>query len=263
VRNQLWWIVGLAAGAANTVRHRARGYRTPRRFSNTDYGKAAAYDEKVVNRWQDRSGFENWCGLRILEVGPGPDLGTGAILLSRGAECYLAVDLFPLAAAVPAEFYRRWGVDAAYLGYQQVKFPSLPQVGGQHDVVVSNATLEHVEDVDGLFRRLAELVPAGGRMIHHVDAKAHMRPFDQRDPLGLHRYSERLYRALLHFPGAPNRLLANDYVLAADRAGFDVDVVPGRVADSTYLRHVRLAPQFANRQDLNLLSFTLVAVRRA
>ena len=68
MRNQLWWTVGLAAGAANTLRHRARGYRTPRRFSNADYEKAAAYDEKVVNRWEDRSGFGDWSGLRILEV---------------------------------------------------------------------------------------------------------------------------------------------------------------------------------------------------
>ena len=98
-------------------------------------------------------------------------------------------------------------------------------------------------------------------MIHHVDAKAHMRPFEKLDPLNLHRYGEQLYHSVLHFPGAPNRLLANDYVLAANNAGF-IRVVPGTLAGVAYLDDVRLAPQFTNRQDLRLLSFTLVAERR-
>jgi 2-polyprenyl-3-methyl-5-hydroxy-6-metoxy-1,4-benzoquinol methylase len=75
---------------------------------------------------------------------------------------YLAAALFPFAPYVPAEFYRRWNIDGADLGYEQADFPDLPQVNGQHDVVVSNPTLEHVEDVPWLRRLLNWCQPEAG-----------------------------------------------------------------------------------------------------
>ena len=78
------------------------------------------------------------------------------------------------------------------------------------------------------------------------------------------RYSEPVYRRLLDFPGAPNRLLASDYVKAAHDAGFELAVViPAEVADASYIDGVRdgLANHFRARsdQDLGALDFAFVA----
>ena len=255
--------VGLALGGANAVRHRVAGYRTPRPFANDDVERAAQHDAKVVARWASHVDFS---GCRVLELGPGPDLGTGAIVLSRGATSYTAVDIFPLAEGVTPEFYARLGekfgvqVDPTALRYELTDFPAMSNIDGPFDVVVSNATLEHFADVQGTFLRLGELAAPGCIMCHHIDAKTHMRWIKDQDPLNLLRYSEATYRAM-SFPGVPNRLRAGDFAEAAEVAGFDAAVVPGRQAPPGYVEKVRphLATRFRDRGDLNLLSFTLVA----
>jgi hypothetical protein len=255
VRNAVWWTAGLGFGSANSVRHRLRGYRTPRTFSSTDWDRAYKYAFRIVDRWHERSGVD-FTGKRVLEIGPGPDLGTGAVMIQRGAIAYTAVDQFPLAVDVPAAFYQRFGVDPSRLGYVNATYPELPELDGRFDLIVSNSCLEHVDDVPRLFARLASVTT---EMVHHVDAKAHMRFFDRHDPLNAHRYGDAIYDRLLTFPGSPNRLLADDYVLAAEKAGFHVTkVVPGTVAEEPYLNNVALSRRFAGRSDLSLLSFTLV-----
>jgi len=44
-------------------------------------------------------------GKNVLELGPGADLGTGAILLLKGAAAYNACDVNDLATRAPGEFY--------------------------------------------------------------------------------------------------------------------------------------------------------------
>jgi SAM-dependent methyltransferase len=237
-----------------------QGYRTPRRFRHDDYDRAFAHAFEVVDRWQERGRIDP-TGRRVLEIGPGSDLGTGAVLLGRGAASYTAVDRFDLASSAPPEFYRRFGnVLPGALVFVSDRFPHLPRVTGPFDLVVSNATLEHVDDVPALFVRLRELLVVGGRMVHHVDAKTHMRWFERVDPLNIYRYSDSVYRTLLDFPGAPNRLLAGDYLDAATSAGFRAEIVPGKEAPGSYLAVTRpgLAPRFRPRDDLSALSFTLI-----
>lgn len=260
VRNVALWASGLVAGTLNTLRHRVQGYRTPRRFRSDDYDRAFAHAFKVVDRWQEKARIHP-AGLRVLEIGPGSDLGSGALLLARGAASYTAVDRFDLVSTVPVDFYRRFGdVRPDALVFVRDRFPDLPSIAGPFDLVVSNATLEHIEDVAALFVRLRGLVVEEGRMVHHVDAKTHMRWFERVDPLNIYRYPDGLYRALLDFPGAPNRLLAGDYVDAAKAAGFRAEVVPGKEARRAYVAATRpgLAPRFRRREDVSALSFTLL-----
>jgi hypothetical protein len=236
-------VAGLALGGANAARHRVRGYRTPRPFASGDQARAWAYNEKVVARWEQR-GEIVWSGRRVLELGPGPDLGTGEIILARGAGSYLAVDLFPL-------------VELPQLQYMLTTYPDMADVEGPFDLIVSNATLEHFDDVPGTFRRLRELASPECVMVHHVDAKTHMRWIKNVDPLNILRYRDGVYR-LLSFPGAPNRLRASDYVSAAEAAGFAAEIVPGRVADDSYVASIQL-PRRYSLDDLRLLTFTLTA----
>jgi hypothetical protein len=77
----------------------------------------------------------------------------------RGAATYLAVDAFDTRDQAPANIYQRLGeelhceVDVDALGFRIATFPQLDNVEGEYDLIVSNATLEHISDVAGLHRR--------------------------------------------------------------------------------------------------------------
>jgi cyclopropane fatty-acyl-phospholipid synthase-like methyltransferase len=213
----------------------------------------------------------DWRDKRVLEIGPGPDLGTGAIVLARGAASYQAVDAFDNVNRSADSFYRALEtrlerrLDKSRLAFRQVTFPTLPEIDDTYDLIVSNATLEHVENVPAFFSRLRELTAPGCKMAHHIDAQTHTRIIRDRDPLNILRYGETVYRRLLWFPGAPNRLLADDYERAATNAGFEITgVLPRRVAHPDYLAKVQpaLATSFRDR-DCSILSFTLVATAAA
>ena len=98
-------------------------------------------------------------------------------------------------------------------------------------------------------------------MCHQIDPITHIRWIRQRDPWNILRYSDRLYR-LMRFPGAPNRMLADDYATAASEAGFDsVAIFCEQTASHDYLRRVdgSLPKQFAGRDDLRIVGFTMTA----
>lgn len=259
---------GLGMGAANTLRHRLRGYVNPRPFAASDVQRTIAHAIGVVDRLQEH-GKIDWVGKRVLEIGPGSDLATGAVMVQRGASAYCAVDLFDNRNQADPVLYpelsRALGseVDPTQLGFCQTAFPDLPDARGEWDLIVSNATLEHIDAIPRLFRRLAQLAAPTARMVHHVDAQTHMRWVKDVDPWNILRYPPAVYDTLLRFPGAPNRLLAGDYVGAASSSGWSAATVRGDVrADEEYLARTRLARPFRTADsDLRLLTFTLVATR--
>lgn len=259
--------LGLGLGTANTVRHRLRGYVTPRPFSASDLHRTIAHAIGVVDRLET-DGEITWRNKRVLEVGPGSDLATGAVMMQRGASAYCAVDLFDnrdqAGPSLYPELSRTLGspVDPSALEFRQTAFPDLPDVDGEWDLLVSNATLEHIEKIPALFRRLSELAAPGARMVHHIDAQTHMRWIREADPWNILRYPDSLYDRVLRFPGAPNRLLAGDYTRAAESAGWSAVPVGDVRADQDYLARTRLAKRFRSAgPDLRLLTFTLVATR--
>lgn len=260
-------MAGAVLGVANMARHRLLGYRRPRPFSRDDIERTIEYVRGVVQRWQ-RSGLEPR-GQRILELGPGPDLGTGFVLVSLGAESYTAVDRFPLAANRNADLYAalagRLGVDVgATLRRIQYLVRARPMHGELtpgFNAFVSNATLEHLADIPGTFSWMKSLEAPGAIHVHLVDPQTHMRWIRPRDPWNILRYPQWMYR-LMGFPGVPNRMLASDYLAEAQRVGISLSVIPGDRADEEYLRRVRpfLARAFRDRSDddLALLNFTVV-----
>lgn len=264
MKNRLLYEAGLALGAANTIRHRMQGYVNPRPFSAEDVDRTIAHALGVVNELEGHG--VSWEGRRVLEVGPGPDLATGAIMLHRGATSYQAVDLFDNRQQSSADIYRalerRLGtdVDESRLGFTQTRFPDLPALTGEYDTIVSNACLEHVGDVSGLLARLRELGAPGALMVHQIDGKAHMRWFRDHDPLNHLRYSEHIYRRVLDFPGAPNRLRGSEFAQCARMTGWSaVEVVPDTRAARSYMQDLRVAPPYDQMADLDLLTFTLSA----
>lgn len=265
--NAGWFAAGVGLGMANMVRHRLVGYRRPRAFGRGDVERTIDYVLGVVQTWQ-RHGLEPR-GRRILELGPGPDLGTGFVLVALGAESYTAVDRFPLAANDNAALYaalgERLGVDAATM-LQRIQYvvrgiPMEGELTTTFSAFVSNATLEHLADIPGTFLWMKSLEAPGAVHVHVVDPQTHMRWVRPRDPWNILRYPDWMYR-VMSFPGAPNRMLVSDYLAEAEHAGISMSIVAGDVADEEYLHRVRpfLAGAFRNRtgHDLTMLNFTLV-----
>ena len=252
---------------ANVLRHRVQGYRTPRTFNTEDTERSAEYVVKVVDRWSERTGID-FKGKTILELGPGPDLGTGFVMIARGAKSYTAVDRFRLAELPAADdpLYRRLAprvgdADLSKITYVVDDFPDLANVNGPFDLVVSNAVLEHVDDVPAVFRRLADLLVDQGEMCHHVDPRTHTRWLREQDPWNILRFEPGVYRTML-FPGMLNRLLLSDYVTAATDAGFEVEkVTPGTALTGEEVAELRphLPVEFRDRpdDDLRMASFSV------
>jgi hypothetical protein len=269
-----WFVLGAALAFANTIRHRLLGYTTPRPFGQDDLGRTIDHVLAVVDRWQ-RSGLEPR-NRRILELGPGPDLGTGFVLVALGAASYTALDRFALATSDSSELYaalaERLGVSVSatqqHMQYLVGEMAMSAELGRTFDAFVSNAALEHISDIPGTFAFMESLASHAPIHVHMVDAQTHMRWVRPRDPWNILRYPGWIYR-LMTFPGAPNRLLASDYVAAARETGLNLSVLAVDRTDDDYLRRVRpfLARPFRNRtdRDLGLLTFTLVssAVPRA
>ena len=266
--NVAWTLAGASLGLANSMRHRIAGYRNPRPFGPSDVDRNVEYSIEIVDRWRDRG--LNPDGLRVLELGPGPDLGTGFVLIALGAESYTAVDRFPLATAVDAGFYQALadrlnvGVEATLSRIRYCvgsRSASLPPNEG-FDAFVSNAALEHLADVRSTFAWMASVAAPGALHIHLVDAQTHMRWVRPRDPWNILRYPTGFYRVALSFPGSPNRMLASDYIAEASSAGIRLSVLDGTQIDGEQLRRVRpfLARAFRARDndDLRWLTFTLV-----
>jgi hypothetical protein len=271
--NVAWTVSGVALGLANTVRHRIIGYGRPRPFGPDDIMRNVDYSLDVVNRWRDRGLRPD--GLHVLELGPGSDLGTGFVLVALGAASYTAVDRFSLATAVDPEFYRSLadrlnvGVDATlrrmHYTVGALSETVAPPTG--FDAFVSNATLEHLEDIKSAFAWMASVGSPSAKHIHLVDAQTHMRWVRTHDPWNILRYPELIYRLALSFPGAPNRMLASDYVAEASRSGLRFEVLEETQMDPVRLRRIRpfLARVYRDRDDADLrrLTFTLVSENEA
>jgi len=265
MQNAMLHAAGFAMGTANAVRHRIQGYVSPRPFSPADVDRTIKHTIDVVDRLEAHGGID-WRGQRVLELGPGSDLSTGAVILSRGAAGYHAIDRFDNRYQADRSLYEKLGkalgsvVPEERLTFTQAGFPELRVVGGKYDLIVSNATLEHIAEIPEVFRSLRRLAAPGGRMIHHVDGQTHMRWIKDVDPLNILRYSEFTYNHLLMFPGAPNRLRADDYVDAAHSTGWTGVEVRGDVtANDRYLADARFAKPYRRVERLRLLTFTLVA----
>lgn len=279
-------IAGLITMIMNKIRRSFKQYSNPRPFSTDDIKRNVDYVIKVVSNWEkvakSYTGKENpFLNASILEIGPGPDLGTGIILKSLGAKSYDAIDMFPLASNAPKEFYdslfdaiEHYPFFASAsegfsefsskgfsdnFNYQQVLYPSLePAPKGQFDIILSQAVWEHIADPESTLIRLTGSLKEGGLFINVVDLKAHTRFIRDIDPLNNLRYKDSIYN-LLSFQGTPNRMLPSDYLMISIKAGLrDIQFIPERLVDRQYI--ISLKPLLPGRfkekteEDLAILS---------
>ncbi len=298
VRNQAHHFVGLAFMALNMVRHKLRGYRTPRRHTTNDAAQAVAYDQAVVRNW--RTHLEHYlgntnpfAGRRVLEIGPGPDVGTGLFCLANGATSYLAVDAHALVHRDERDFHRDLARlitketqcseklttfllkqaelflnedPDSLLTYRHLPNFDLAQIEPESvDLVVSHSCFEHLGDVERSFAQLTASLRPGAVLVSEIDLQTHTRWIRDADPLNIYRYRHRLYRSLA-FSGTPNRLRPDSYLNYLESQGWgNFRLYPRRVLESSYVR--RVEPTLHSRfrgdiEQLGWLSVVLCATRR-
>lgn len=286
---------GAAILIANYIRHTIEGYTDPRGFSSAEITRAVTYDFSVAASWsthlreytQNKITFEN---KHVLELGPGADLGIGAIILAQGAARYTAFDKhnlishtprklyehlvaapkFPKSAYSPSEILQQ--IDKAptvapdrFVYHVDPKFrintitPTSPV-----DIVCSQAAFEHFDDIPQIARELSTIIRSGGILISEIGLQTHSRWIRDLDPLNIYRYTNWFYDAC-KFVGSPNRLRPYEYIQSFATAGWsNIKVVPLQVLSSEYITHVRvhLSSRFQNdTNELPILTFMLLATK--
>jgi hypothetical protein len=162
---------------------------------------------------------ETVLGRRMLIFGYGGRLDVAVALLGAGARHVVLVDPYaaplPITRSVAAEgspFLDRSGPTPVPLpGMITVIHGPLGQYLSNRDdpvdIVLSNSVFEHVSDVAGAVRELAQATAAGGRHFHFIDLRDHF----SRHPFEMLCYSESTWRRFLNPGSNLNRLRVWDY----------------------------------------------------
>jgi hypothetical protein len=272
VKNAFYHVVGIVFLVLARLKHLLSGYTTPKPFALDQVDKCIDYDVTIANRFLDnlaRCGASDLAGKRVLELGPGSDLGIGLILISKGASAYVAFDRHNLAGDVPTEFYeklaRRVPIDLTALSDGRISyiaredFDLAAAVPTGIDIVLSNAAFEHFDDVEATVKSLSTITNAGAKAAIEIDLQTHSRWIRDADPNNIYRYPEMLYH-LFKCPGQPNRLRPDDYRRAFERNGWtDITLYPENLLDERLSNHT-VHRAFRNRQ-LDWLSFVLCATK--
>ena len=291
VRNRRHHVAGLLILAANAARHRVLGYRTPRPADATDQLR---YDRAVFDNWNRHLSDYlrrdiDLADRDVLEIGPGPDLGTGLLWLAAGAASYTAVDAHPLVPRRSGQLHRALAAGIAGENVElldrlhdaidrfergdpdgRLRYRVLPgfDLGvlepAQFDLVVSHSAFEHLSDARVTMERLGRIVSSRAHLVAEIDLQTHTRWIRDADPLNIYRYRRQTYRSF-GFSGIPNRVRPDEYLEHLEHAGwYDLRVYPRRVLDADYVRAVApslSAPFRGDIEQLAWLSIVLCASR--
>ena len=285
LRSAFYWWLGLCILLANKIRYAIGGYRTPRPLDVADTKAVLAYDDMVVRAWERQlgdygGGFE---GARVLELGPGADLGAGLLVLERGSTSYTALDVNNLIVQADRSLYESFlarmerdkaaylreqldrclsGQDGAMRYVLNPSFDFSPLPAGAFDLIVSNGAFEHFVDIPGVIEQMTRVAAPGAVLCSHIDLATHTGAVRKRDPLNIYRFSQALYRRL-RFSGIPNRVRPSEYVAALRRSGWqDIRAIPNvQIADADLPRLASgLAREYREEgASLRILMFFLVA----
>lgn len=181
-----------------------RGHRSGATHAAIGVDDSVEYVRRVVTDYLDYGGLGEGglAGTRILELGPGDNLGVALCLVAKGARSVTCLDRFrPLRDELRnGRIYRRlhetstaaerrvmdaalrWSADGTVRFDPEridcrygvaVEEASSVLPAGSFDVVISRAVLEHVYDLEAAWHGMTRLLAADGRMWHKVDFRNH------------------------------------------------------------------------------------------
>ncbi len=226
----------------------------------------------------------NLNGESVCEIGPGDCLAAAAFFLAKGA-CH--VDLVELQPPVvnAKQFQvlsslKKSGfpisldlissdgthtLNDRYVSYHKQHMESY-QAESQHGFIFSFSVMEHVEDLEAVFRVAYRALHQGGQMFHVVDLGGHGEFEDPLPPLDFQTYPDWLYDWMYPVHHRATRRFLKDYKYAATEAGFkNIKIQPLRVADKSYAESIwkKLRPTARQQpvEDLAVIEFALTAIK--
>lgn len=290
IQNVFYFFAGLLFLFLAKVKHTVYGYTTPKPFDDTETLRCVKYDMDTVSEWL------NWLKAyvrtddylrdkRVLELGPGSDLGIGLTLLGHGAKKYTAVDVNNLVESATPKLYEQLFVELKH-AHPEVDTGRLEQAltaqregrqgclnyvcrpdydlvaamnGDTVDIFFSQAAFEHFDNVERTIAQLTEIASVGSIAILSVDLRTHSRWIRDKDPNNIYRYPLWLYR-LFRFRGVPNRVRPYQYRKLFEQFGWrDVLIEPLTSLDESRVATIR---PFLNRpfRDLTAEMQTLTVL---
>jgi SAM-dependent methyltransferase len=141
-------------------------------------------------------------GKRVLEIGPGNNLGTATLMRQHGASEVVALERFVVGVnggtAEGLTFTEGVAIEEAAQRFGEDRF----------DLIYSVAVLEHVGELDAAVASMYRLLAPGGIMVHKIGGGDHgMFTGGGRHPLTYMTVPAPLYRLMTARSGGPNRVL--------------------------------------------------------
>ncbi|HBG04816.1 MAG: hypothetical protein A2075_11545 [Geobacteraceae bacterium GWC2_58_44] len=257
LRDTFYYLAGIGFLFLAKAKNVMKGYSSPKPFDIFETARCIEYDLSVAQSWLSQlreytQADDTLAGKKVLELGPGSDLGIGIYLLSKGCAQYHACDVNDLMKSTPDSFYERFfeklqamhdqpDLDLLKREVKEAKagkpsrlnyvvrddFDLVSAFGATSvDLVFSQAAFEHFDDVAATISQLSAVCKPGATLVAEIDLKTHSRWIRDRDPNNIYRYPSCLYNAFW-FRGIPNRVRPFQYREALERFGWtDVSIIP-------------------------------------
>jgi len=281
-----WYIFGAAVLTANKLRYTLLGYTTPKPFRSDAVEQSIAYAYAVVSSWE--TALQDYChsqtpfaNTRVLELGPGSDIGVGTFLIDRGAQNYTAFDKNELLLTPQKDFIEALSKhlitqrakdalltfasnESSPLSYRADPTFRLNQLSEKapFSLVVSQAAFEHFEDPQAVIKELSALSSSGTIFCAEIDLKAHTRYIRDKDPNNIYRFNDTLYR-LLHYTGIPNRVRVEEYQQYFEENGWEnITIIHKRNVAPAQSNTLKGLNKRFNKYDMQALEIILLATKK-
>jgi SAM-dependent methyltransferase len=189
--------------------------------------ESIAIIENTYRAYLRYAGVERFQG-RVVEIGPGDNLGVALLLAGSGASV-VTVDRFHprrdrdqewrIYQALIARHRLSLRLDRTDAGIAIERVQSaigksaetfFAAETARFDAVLSNAVLEHLADPLAALDTMRDSLAPGGHLVHVIDLRDHGM-FSGRTPLTFLTIPETIYRRMTRQSGRPNRVLFHDY----------------------------------------------------
>ena len=207
------------------------------------------YIEKQFANYVNYAGLTSLNAKRILELGPGDNLGVALKFLTAGAAKVVCLDRFyskrnaeherqiyqALGESLGADERNRFDEAVSLSDTVQFNPEKLQSVYGasleefaaklayeKFDLIISCAVLEEIYDPDPVFAAMDKLLAAGGKLVHVIDLGDYGMFRNQgMHPLTFLTISERVYKRMASDSGLPNRKRLGYYVEKMKELGYE------------------------------------------
>jgi len=275
--------------AINQIRH-TTGTGNPQ--LDQDIVQLVEYSKGVFEKYSRHISKTDICAAlknkTLVELGPGDTMATGLFFLAYGAARVVCFDRFKLIVnsqkntliarqilsilpepqqlqlqtILSFDNQGQMSLDITRLQYQHSLDEKIGLENNSVDIIVSNAVLEHVQNLNALFASMYRILKPGGLMVHAADLKSH--DLHHTTELDFLTVPDWLWWLMTFYRGAPNRKRWSHYKNLLDVHGFELSflkftsTLPAESIRTFQLKYPKHAKQFSD-EDLSCGGFLFAA----